>query len=284
MKLDLKLKETLDELYESYTEDFRTAGSDFFLKRPDPIQFPHRYATFHDREAAAFLAATFAYGNVKSLCGFVDRLLTLLGPSPHAFLKQGPKAVAALAPHRPYYRLHKTAEILWVLSALARVYQNHDSLYAVFLKTYDGDSTMKQSVSRFVAALRGMVPGDLRFLIPSPEDGSPCKRLNLFFRWMVRRGSVDFGLWKEVPPSLLIVPLDTHIGRVAYRLGWIGTPSLSWQKAETVTSVLRRYDPDDPTRYDFALCHESIQRSAWLQGVLTGKTQRRKETKQLSSW
>ncbi len=276
MKFDSKLKDTLNELHESYTGQFASAGSDFFLKRPDPIQFPHRYTAFHDREAAAFLAATFAYGNVKSLCGFVDGLLGLLGPSPYAFLKRGPKAVAALAPYRPYYRLHKTTEILWVLSALASVYENHGSLYALFLNTYDRNSTMKQSVSRFVIAFRGMVPGDLRFLIPCPEDGSPCKRLNLFLRWMVRREGVDFGPWKEVSPSRLIMPLDTHIGRVAYRLGWIGTPSLSWNKAETVTDVLRRFNPDDPTRYDFALCHESIERSAWLRNLLTTRSRRLK--------
>ena len=117
---------------------------------------------------------------------------------------------------------------------------------------------MKSIASGFIRRLRSLADGDLKFLIPSPEDGSPCKRLNLFLRWMVRKDPIDFGLWKEVSTSQLIIPLDTHIGKVAYQLGWISTPSLTWKKAEKITEVLRGFDPDDPTRYDFSLCHESI--------------------------
>jgi uncharacterized protein (TIGR02757 family) len=84
--------------------------------------------------------------------------------------------------------------------------------------------------------------------------------MNLFLRWMVRRKDMDFGLWPEVSPADLIMPLDTHIGRTAYRLGWITTPSLTWRKAERITEVLREFDPEDPLRYDFALCHESMQK------------------------
>ena len=85
---------------------------------------------------------------------------------------------------------------------------------------------------------------------------------------MVRRDGIDFGLWRDVPPSGLVMPLDTHIARVALKLRWIRTPSLTWQKAERITDVLRSFDPIDPTRYDFSLCHESMQRSPALQQLL----------------
>ena len=263
-----QIKETLDRLYDRYTAEFRRSPRDFFAKRRDPIQFPHRYSSFHDIEAAGFLAATFAYGNVTSLCGFVERLLGLMQPSPYTFLKRGPAAIRSLARHKPYYRLHKSKEILSFLSMLSRVYSEGGSLYTLFMESYVIDSTIKIAASRFVDRLRTLAPGTPAFLLPSPADGSTCKRLNLFFRWMVRREGPDFGLWREVSPAHLIMPVDTHIGRVAYRLGWIRTPSLSWQKAEAITEVLRGLDPQDPTRYDFSLCHESISRSEWLRKML----------------
>lgn len=254
-----QLKQTLDTLYEQYLGEFRRSPADFFEKRRDPILFPHRYSDFHDIEAAAFLASTFAYGNVTSLCAFVDRLLSVMPPSPGAFLRQGPDAVDALEKAGLYYRLHKSYEILAVLRMLATVYQKQGSLYNVYRNTYDNNSTTKQNISRFVASLQKLADQPLEFLIPSPSQGSPCKRLNLFFRWMVRNDGIDFGLWKDIPPSTLIMPTDTHIGRVAYRFGWITTPSLTWQKAERITEVLRGFDPQDPTRYDFSLCHESMR-------------------------
>ena len=227
-----KMKSVLDNLYESYLVEYHSAPSQFFVKRKDPLAFAHRYTKFQDVEAAAFLAATFAYGRVQSLCAFVDRLLSLLGPSPYNFLKQGPDIVRMLQSSRPYYRLQKTNEILDLLRMLAVVYAKHDSLHALFVDSYDIHRTTSVNISAFIQRLYEIHGSPLPFLLPSPESGSPCKRLNLFFRWMVRNDGIDLGLWKGLPPANLIIPLDTHIGRVAYRLGWIDTPSLSWKKAE----------------------------------------------------
>ncbi len=269
-----KLQPVLDQLYESYLADFKRSPEEFFKGRMDPLAFAHRYSRFHDIEAAAFLSSTFAYGNVRSLCGFIEKLLNLLQPSPYDFLKQGPDALEALTPYAPYYRLHKTDEILSFLSLMARIYQNHGSLYEVFISSYDDHNTMADSISRFVARLYEIQGMPIPFLLPSPESGSPCKRLNLFFRWMVRNDGLDLGIWKDVSPADLIIPLDTHIGRVAFRLGWIQTPSLSWKKAEQVTRVLRGYHPQDPIRYDFSLCHESMAQSEWLQKVVARGSQK----------
>lgn len=259
-----QLKKILDQLYDQYLKDFQKSPQQFFQTRKDPILFPHRYSSFGDQESSAFLAATFAYGNVTSLCAFTEKLLSLLKPSPHEFLKRGPSAVKNLAVHAPYYRLHKTREILALLSMLSVVYAEHGSLYEIFLRTYYKNSTMYENLGRFVSRLRNLAPEPLPFLLPSPAGGSPCKRLNLFLRWMVRRDGIDLGLWEKVLPSTLVMPVDTHIGRAAYRLGWISTRSLTWQKAEAITKVLRGFDPDDPIRYDFSLCHESISKSKWL--------------------
>src|SRR5262245_56860433 len=124
-----KLGSVLDNLYNSCLDEFRQSPEDFFRQKKDPISFAHRYRKLPDREIAGFLAATFAYGNVTSLCRFVDRLLALMGPSPHAFLLEGDDAISTLTPHAPYYRLQKTDEILSLLSMLSDVYRNHGSLY-----------------------------------------------------------------------------------------------------------------------------------------------------------
>lgn len=257
----LQLKTRMDALYEEYLRAFRSGPPRaFFRDRKDPLMFPHRYKQFHDIEASAFLAATFAYGNVTSLCAFVGGLLALLKPSPYEFLRQGPGAVAPLEQYRPYYRLQKHDEILALLRMLSLVYSRHGSLYEVFMQSYYKCSTMRNNLVTYTARLREIGGAELKFLVPSPESGSTCKRLLLFLRWMVRRDGIDFGLWQDVPPASLIMPVDVHIGRVAHRLRWIRTPSLSWQKAERITEILRRFDPEDPVRYDFSLCHESMSR------------------------
>src|SRR5262249_10828499 len=151
------------------------------------------------------------------LCAFIDRLLGMLGASPAAFLKQGPEVVDELATHKPYYRFHKSVEILAVLTVLARIYSDGQTLYSTFLKSYDKNRTMKDVQTDFIRNLRSYSEVPLKFLLPLPEDGSTCKRMNLFLRWMVRGDGIDFGLWREIPPSFLIMPTDTHIGRIAYR-------------------------------------------------------------------
>lgn len=258
-----RLKQTLDKLYSDYKQEFLRNPQTFFERRKDPLQFPHRYKTFHDQEAAAFLATTFAYGNVTSLCNFVESLLSMLGDSPATFLKDA-RTIDQLKQYRPYYRLHKEREILQFLKMLSKVYSEYGSLYDVFKRSYYNSSIMQIAASGFTEELRRISGNAHTFLLPDPSSGSPCKRLNLFLRWMVRRDGMDLGLWKDISPAHLVMPLDTHIGRVSYKLGWISTPSLSWKKAEAITDVLRKFDPEDPTRYDFALCHESMEKSEFL--------------------
>jgi uncharacterized protein (TIGR02757 family) len=93
------------------------------------------------------------------------------------------------------------------------------------------------------------------FFFPRPSGGSGCKRLNLFLRWMVRRDAVDFGVWRQVTPAQLIVPLDTHVIRLGQCLRLTRYRSPGWPMAKEITASLRLFDPADPVRYDFSLCH-----------------------------
>ena len=193
-----------------------------------------------------------------------------MGERPAEFLKSQ-EGLQYIEKHKPYYRLHKQDEILSLLRMLSVVYRKHGSLYEIFQKYYNRSTI--EVVIHFTSELRRISGEPHTFLIPDPLSGSPCKRLNLFFRWMVRRDGIDLGLWEKVSPANLIIPLDTHIGKVAYQLRWISTPSLSWKKAEEITNILKKFDPDDPVRYDFSLCHESMS-NADLVKSLTTKTRR----------
>jgi uncharacterized protein (TIGR02757 family) len=76
---------------------------------------------------------------------------------------------------------------------------------------------------------------------------------------MVRRnGGLDFGLWRGIPPARLVIPLDTHVARIAANLGLTLRRSVDWRMAVEVTAALRTLDPDDPVKYDFAICRLGI--------------------------
>jgi uncharacterized protein (TIGR02757 family) len=151
--------------------------------------------------------------------------------------------------------LHFTAQIL----------RSHGTLEAFFAEGHrpeaaDVGPALASFAGRALALDHGGLYPDrrlpahagVRFLLPSPEQGSACKRLNLYLRWMVRKDSVDLGLWSAVRPSVLVIPLDVHIYNVARRVRLTSYRSPGWAMARDLTETLRRFDPDDPVKYDFA--------------------------------
>jgi uncharacterized protein (TIGR02757 family) len=119
------------------------------------------------------------------------------------------------------------------------------------------DSLSTRALALDLAAAYGRVPrkAGVHYFFPRPSAGSGCKRLNLFLRWMVRHDALDLGVWTRVSPAKLIVPLDTHVIRVGRCLRLTRRASPGWAMAHDITASLRTLDPDDPVKYDFALCH-----------------------------
>ena len=156
------------------------------------------------------------------------------------------------------HRFHKTPELVDLLVRLSSAIAAHGSLGALFRRCYQADDPdIGPSLTRFVEELGPGTPA-LRYLLTSPADGSACKRMNLFLRWMVRRTPPDLGLWDFVDPAKLVVPLDTHIHRIATFLGINSRKSADWKAARAVTDRLAKFDRADPVRYDFALCRLGI--------------------------
>jgi len=255
------LKSILDKFYLEY--DFRER------LLHDPIEFPHRYKNRRDIEVAAFIASSLAYGKVELFKPVVEKILSVMGTSPYEFLLE-----FRPARHRRYfdgvkYRFNENEDLIALIFILHKLLSRHTSFEKVFMQFYQpGSLTIREGLSGFVAALLAIDtspvygtdarPAGLRQLFSSPENGSACKRANLFLRWMVRDRDIDFGLWKAVPKNRLIIPLDTHIARISRCLGFTERKSQDWKMAAEVTEALKRIDPEDPLKYDFALCHHGI--------------------------
>ena len=227
---------------------------------PDPLQLVLRYDDPRDQEVAGLLAAAFAYGRADVVVANVGTVLSRMTPSPYAYVAAFSRADAIRRFAGFSHRFHKTRELVDLLERIAETVKTHGTLGELFRLCYDdGDTDIAPSLARFVDAIIGSRrTAALQYLLTSPADGSACKRMNLFLRWMVRRTSPDLGLWTFVDPAKLVMPLDTHIHRIATFLGLNDRRTPDWKAARAVTDRLARFDRGDPVRYDFALCRLGI--------------------------
>jgi uncharacterized protein (TIGR02757 family) len=228
----------------------------------DPVEFPRRYPDRSDAEAVAFVAAAFAFGNVRQIRAFLESLLPLLGERP-ASLLASPRPFPAKALGTISHRFISTAGVHRFLAVLGRALRLHGSLEGLFLAVRPEGGGTRESLSAFLAWFRRAWgetrPRERDFLFPDPAKGSACKRHNLFLRWVVRPDDgTDLGLWTALSPAELLFPVDTHVARLARQLGLTSRASAGWAMAEEVTEAFRAADPDDPVRFDFALTRVGI--------------------------
>ena len=235
----------------------------------DAIQFPHRYHDPADIEIAGLFASCMAYGRVDLFGAWVTWVLDRMGESPARFVWS-----FDLEKHREVftgfrYRFNRDRDVLAVCHAAQRVLASPRSLQAVLLEgDYPPHPHVGLALEHFA---NGFVGGDLSAVFPRnrlsygfkhwfplPSTGGACKRLHLYLRWMVRRERPDFGIWQGIPPSALLMPVDTHIENMARSIGLTRRRSRTWRMVEELTAALRRLDPADPVKYDFALCHKRM--------------------------
>ncbi|MEW6200625.1 MAG: TIGR02757 family protein [bacterium] len=258
-----ELKSFLDAISEKYKHDFLDT---------DPLSIVHEFRTPADRELVGFIAACFAYGKVAQIKKTVRRIIACMDEEPSIY-------ISSFKPSRErkkfcgiYHRFHTGDDIVCLLFLLHQMINRRGTIEKFFLRGYsEGDENIKGALIEFsrnalslrlpanVGAGLKPAPTGIRLFFPSPANGSACKRLNLFLRWMVRPDDgIDLGIWKTIPASKLIIPLDTHIARAAIQLGLTKRKSASWLMAEEITENLKRFDPADPVKYDFALTRPGI--------------------------
>lgn len=223
----------------------------------DPICIPHRFSRKQDREIAGFFAAIFAWGNRTTIIRKSEELMALMDNSPHEFcLAHDPVGLKRILDFK--HRTFTATDILYFISFFHHHYSRHESLESAFTRSMKpGDQTVESALTGFYHYFFSLddVPKRTRKHIASPEKKATCKRLNMFLRWMVRPSThgVDFGIWREIKPSQLLIPLDLHVGRVARKLGLLTRPQTDWQAVLELTERLRELDKKDPAKYDFAL-------------------------------
>jgi uncharacterized protein (TIGR02757 family) len=251
------LKTRLDRLY----AEFNRVGS-----AADPIHLVRRYERPDDREIVGFCAAGLAFGRVAAVLQTIERLLAIMGSKPAAYVRafdptRQRRTFAGLV-HR-WTRGVDLVALLWILRQML---VRSGSIEGFFAEGYDPsapdvtealDSFSARALALDISAAYGRVPSraTVRYFFPRPSGGGGCKRLNLFLRWMVRRDRLDLGVWSRIDRAQLVVPLDTHIVRVGRCLRLTSYTSPGWAMAREITAALRRLDPTDPVKYDYALCH-----------------------------
>jgi uncharacterized protein (TIGR02757 family) len=243
-------KDRLEALYSEYNRRCYV--------HPDPLEFLYDFHDPLDLEVVGIVASSLAYGNVKQILKSIAQVLNRLGPCPSVLLLNSPFNRIAETFSDFKHRFTTGEDLARLLWGVKLVIEKHGSLQRCFLsRLRREDQTVTPALSAFV---EGLFPDGCDFLIPNPGRGSACKRLNLFLRWMVRRDEVDPGGWDGVPPSKLLVPLDTHLHRIAIRLGLTKRKQADLRTAMEITSAFRKLCPSDPVRYDFVLTRFGIRK------------------------
>lgn len=234
---------------------------------PDPLEFPHRFSNRNDIEASAFISSVFAYGNIVQIMKTLEKIHHIMKNKPHEFILKFKYDRDKHLFDELKHRFYTPDDIARLFCALNKVYTNYGSIKYLFLLYYfDKEENLKNAISFFsnnflsiCGSGKGVTHG-LKFMIPDPYKGSACKRMNLFLRWMIRKDELDFGLWTEISPSKLVIPVDTHIAKICRELKLSRSKNVSWRMAEEITGNLREFDPEDPVKYDFAICHIGMRK------------------------
>ncbi len=235
---------------------------------PDPLEFPHRFNSPADIEAAAFIASVFAYGNVTLIINTLEKIFDIMDNDPANFITEYRMKKEGKLFRNLKHRFYTGEDIAALFSGLNKIYNVYGSLNYLFLLYYfEKAPNIKGALSFFSRNLTTIISKEsdrishgIKFMFPDPLKGSACKRQNLFLRWMVRKDELDFGLWKEIAKDKLIIPVDTHIAKISKHLKLTKRNNVTWQMAEEITNNLKKYDANDPVKYDFALCHIGMRK------------------------
>jgi uncharacterized protein (TIGR02757 family) len=241
------VKDLLEEKYRKYnTPEFITG---------DPISVPHLYSRKENIEIAGILTALLAWGQRNTIIRNARRLLQLMDNDPCSFILHAEDTDLELF-DKFVHRTFNGIDARYCVTALQNIYRSRNGLHAVFREGFTKNHDMKDALEYFRTRFFELPhPSRTEKHIADVTRGAAAKRLNMFLRWMVRKddGGVDFGLWDDIPASALYIPLDMHTGRMARALGLLKRKQDDWKAVGELTDVLKKMDPDDPVKYDFAL-------------------------------
>ena len=235
---------------------------------PDPLWYLYNYSNHEDIEAAGLIASCLAYGNIKIIMRSVKIILDLIGKNPAQSLDTKSDSWLKKNTADFVHRFAKSDNITGLLKAIREIRKEYGSIEACFLKGYNiNDKDILPAAKNFSDIIHEKAyPFNPAHLMPRPEKNSSCKRLNLYLRWMVRNDDVDPGWWK-IENSKLIIPLDTHMHKIGLEYGLTSKKGTTIKTAQEITKGFKKFSPEDPVKYDFALTREGIRGGVKIEDV-----------------
>ncbi len=237
-------KSEIDKLAEEYeTIDFI---------KDDPISIPKRFSEKKDIEIAGFIASLVAYGRREVFLKKLDNLFEIAQNEPLNFiLNFEPKVLGDFN-----YRFGKPDDFSQIFLIMRHLYSKNSSLEELFKYGYEKPVQSNMFIpitDYFYSRAKDNNAMGFKFMIPDARKGSAMKRMCMYLRWMVRKGPVDFGVWEFMKPSELLIPLDTHVARLSREMGLLNRNANDFKSVLEITENLRKFDPEDPIKYDFAM-------------------------------
>lgn len=242
-----QLKDFLDEKADFY-------NNPSFIEN-DPLQIPHQFTKLQDIEIAGFLTATISWGNRKAIIANANKMMALMDGAPHEFILNFNQKDLKLLQGKAVHRTFSEEDFRFFLNRLQRLYSQHASLEDLFL-LHEEEADFYHALERFRTEFFAEdFMHRSRKHVSSTYKNSSAKRLMMFLRWMVRKDSrgVDFGVWDRIDPAFLSIPLDVHTGNVSRKLELVKRKQNDWRTVRELDAVLRKFNPEDPAKYDFAL-------------------------------
>lgn len=235
------IKNELDVLVEKYeTVDFI---------KDDPVQFPHKFEDKKSIELAGFIASLVAYGSRQQFIKKLNELFDLAEHEPLNFIQNfEPKILGDFN-----YRFGKPDDFAEIFLILKELYNTSDGLEELFAYGFSQEKMFECVVDYFYSRASEKAKQGFYQMIPNPHNGGAMKRMCMFLRWMVRKGPVDLGIWNFISPSELYIPLDVHVGRISRQTGLLTRKANNFKSVIELTENLKRFCPNDPVKYDFAM-------------------------------
>jgi len=248
-----KLLVLLEETQRQFVQNFEV--------KKDALYPALRYSRRQDQEFSAFLCSVLAYGRVQHIQNNTFAILSPIGDQPVEWLLNAKEKNIKNLTKGWAHRWNRAEDMEALLHCLQKIYQEFESIEN-FLNP-QGTKDVFELIENFHKKIKNFNSLNQKskfwFFFPRPSLGSACKRMNLFLRWMVGSGEMDLNLWKSFPQSKLIIPLDVHLLRQARSLKLTKSKTANWKTATQITEELKSLDPQNPTRFDFALCHLGMQ-------------------------
>lgn len=234
----------------------------------DPLITLQRFSRREDLELGALIASALSYGRVETIIKNIETVFNKIDYAPFDFITTSSFSTKNRVLKKFKHRFTTGEDLALFMQAVAAVIKKHGSIESFFAATLQGEpgAAIAAAMNAFSLAIKSEacsrhnpLPGYFTFLVPAPSSGSACKRMNMYLRWMIRPADgIDLGVWKSIPAAHLIMPVDTHIARIARSEGMTRRTSADWRMAEEITAWLRHIDNNDPVKFDFSLCRSGM--------------------------